>query len=163
MTQTSAAISYAVSPRIVAWGLTLVVAAAGGCDAKRTEPRSEPKPSQASQQSDSPPKKVEKAPKPISVEGFHDAALNGRIDRVRGAIEQGIDVNASNPEGRTALMLAAFNGHATIVQDLLKHKADIDKRDATRRTALIYAASGPNPEAVAPCSRPRGRGRGRQR
>jgi ankyrin repeat protein len=88
--------------------------------------------------------------KKISIDdsAFQDAALEGRIETVRRAIEEGVDVGAMDEGGRTALLLASFNGHTPIVKLLLDHGAELGHRDATGRTALMYAATGANEETV---------------
>src|SRR5699024_6080905 len=73
----------------------------------------------------------------LSAQRLREASLQGNMQRVQRAIRQGIDVNASDPAGRTALMLASYNGHYKIVQLLLKEGATVDDRNAEGRTALI--------------------------
>jgi len=119
--------------------LLLSVLGAGGCGGEQA---GEPV---RSDRESSPPRQVE--PK-ISDQAVRDAALEGKIDVLRRALEQGADANVADGDGRTALMLAAFNGHTEGVRLLLGHRARVDDRDAAHRTALIYAASGPNPETV---------------
>ena len=77
-----------------------------------------------------------------------DDALEGNTKKVRLALENGVDVDAANDQGSTALMLAGFNGHKEIVGLLLDHGAGVDARDEVGRTALMYSASGPFPEIV---------------
>jgi ankyrin repeat protein len=91
------------------------------------------------------PKKTSPA---ISAEAFQEAALKGQIETVRNAIEQGIDVNVSDSDGRTAHLLAAYDGKTDVVELLLEHDAPVDHVDGVGRTALIYASSGPNHETV---------------
>jgi ankyrin repeat protein len=84
----------------------------------------------------------------IDVEAFGDAALNGNIETVRQAIEGKVDVNATDDQRRTALMLASFNGHTPVVELLLEASASVDHRDASGRTALMFAATSSNVETV---------------
>ena len=77
-----------------------------------------------------------------------DPVAAARLERVRSGIEQGLDVNRVDAEGRTALMMAAFEGYSDIVGLLLEHGAEVDKSDSAGRTALMYAASGPFPQTV---------------
>lgn len=84
----------------------------------------------------------------IEFSAFLDAALDGDMNTVRQAIEGGMDVNKSDDQQRTALMLAAFNGHTPIVKLLLDEDADLGHRDAMGRTPLMFAATADNGETV---------------
>ncbi len=84
----------------------------------------------------------------VSDVSFREAALKGDLATVEKAIKEGIDVNGTDEDRRTALMLSAFYGHHQVVQQLLDHGARHNDRDPTNRSALVYAASGRNPEAV---------------
>jgi ankyrin repeat protein len=85
---------------------------------------------------------------PLMEQALRDASLEGQSDVITGLIGKGINVNASDAEGRTALMYASFNGHGMIVQSLLDAGAVVSLRDAAGRTALLYASTGPFPETV---------------
>ncbi len=75
------------------------------------------------------------------------AAMTGNRKAVEAFLPH-VSVNATDPQGRTMLMLAAYDGHATTVRLLCENKADPNLRDANRRTALMYASSGPNSSTV---------------
>jgi ankyrin repeat protein len=79
---------------------------------------------------------------------FFEAAQTGDRAAVEAALESGVEVDAADPQGNTALMLAAFNGHSELVRFLLEGGALVNHRDATGRTALMYASSGPFPDTV---------------
>jgi ankyrin repeat protein len=79
---------------------------------------------------------------------FRQSALDGELEKVKMLLKQGVDSNAADEEGRTALMLASYNGHSEIVLVLLDDGAEIDRRDSMDRTALIYGATGSFPETV---------------
>lgn len=81
-------------------------------------------------------------------EFFRQAALDGDLEKVKMLLQQGVECNAADEEGRTALMLASFNGHSEIILMLMKEGAVIDQRDYMDRTALIYGATGAFPETV---------------
>ncbi len=50
------------------------------------------------------------------------------------------DVNVSNKDGATPLLLAAENSHAAVVELLLKHKADVNAANTYGSTPLHFAA-----------------------
>ena len=50
------------------------------------------------------------------------------------------DIEATDPEGRTALMFAVYAGHADVVAVLLERGADILRGDKCYRNSLKYAA-----------------------
>ena len=104
-------------------------------------------PNEDSSPSSAPFQKME-TKKVVDVSAFWDDALNGKIEAVRGGLEAGVDVNATDDQQRTALLFAAFNGHTSVAKLLLDQGASLGHRDAAGRTALMFAASGPNAETV---------------
>ena len=48
---------------------------------------------------------------PAEEEAFRLAAHDGGLEQVKSLHEQGVDCDAVDQEGHTALMFAAFNGH----------------------------------------------------
>jgi ankyrin repeat protein len=46
-------------------------------------------------------------------------SLLGKVDRVRALLDQGVDPNATDPDGYSALHGAAENGHVYVVKLLL--------------------------------------------
>lgn len=83
-----------------------------------------------------------------SPEAFRDAALEGKLRVVEICVESGMDIDEADPNGFTALAMAAYNGHDEILELLIKNKATIDARDRQGNTPLIHAASGPYPTTV---------------
>lgn len=79
---------------------------------------------------------------------LHEAAFSGDLDACKALIESGADVNNTNSEGHSSLMLAAFNGHSEIVGELIKNGAEVNISDNQGLTPLHFAASGPYPETV---------------
>jgi ankyrin repeat protein len=85
---------------------------------------------------------------PLSEDQLRQAAYEGNEAKVTELLEQGVNVNAADSEGRTALIFAAFNGHSKILLELLKTGAKVELCDAMGRTALMYGSTGPFPETV---------------
>jgi ankyrin repeat protein len=69
-----------------------------------------------------------------------NAARAGRSAEVRALIAAGADINATNPAGKTVLMMAANFGNARIVDMLLAEGANVNTKDKQESTALIDAA-----------------------
>jgi ankyrin repeat protein len=67
------------------------------------------------------------------------AAREGALDAGRALVERGADVNAADPDGATALVVAIINYHYDFAALLLDHKADPNLADKTGMAAL-YAA-----------------------
>jgi len=133
---------YLRSPYVVAVFLVLILALA--CKNQSGPPdRSK---------GDSPEKVPTQAPllvaDPLAEDQLRQAAYEGVLSIVKEKISQGVNVNAVDAEGHTALIFAAFNGHSEILIDLLNAGAVVDSRDMMGRTALMYGSTGPFPEAV---------------
>ena len=77
---------------------------------------------------------------PYTAEALFSYVDKGATDVVGWFLAIGMDVNAKNEFGETALMNAAEQGHLDLVSLLLRHGADINARDLARRTALMNAA-----------------------
>jgi ankyrin repeat protein len=79
---------------------------------------------------------------------IYGAALEGDIQKVMAALENGQKANSVDQEGRAALSYAAYNGHTEIIKLLLANGAEVNLKDNYGRTALMMASSGPYPAAV---------------
>lgn len=73
---------------------------------------------------------------------FFVAASNGHRNACRGLLDLGVDVNAADDRGATALMKAASMGHTDLCRDLLDRGALIEGQDRDGHVPLHYAASG---------------------
>jgi len=60
-------------------------------------------------------------------------------DEVKWLIEAGVDIEARNNEGRTALMLASRGGHTYVVKLLIEAGANVNVQDNEGSTALMLA------------------------
>lgn len=68
------------------------------------------------------------------------AANNGEVAAVRALVESGADVEATDDNGYTALMVAVFSDRASAAEALLEGAAQVDALDRAGRSALSYAA-----------------------
>lgn len=66
-------------------------------------------------------------------------ACRGEVRGVEDLLNEGIDVNSIDLDGRTALHIAACEGHVEVVKLLLTRKANIDARDRWGSTAAADA------------------------
>lgn len=76
------------------------------------------------------------------------AAEDGDMDALAGILSRGVDVDARNEHGMTALMRAAHYGHERVVRALLAHGADPNVTRNDRFTALALAAFFGHTETV---------------
>ncbi|KAI4324385.1 hypothetical protein L6164_023929 [Bauhinia variegata] len=74
-------------------------------------------------------------------------ACRGDARGVEDLLNEGIDVNSIDLDGRTALHIAACEGHVDVVKLLLSRKANIDARDRWGSTAAADAKYYGNTEA----------------
>ncbi len=98
-----------------------------------------------------PQDKISKSPAAepaIDLQTFLDAALNGETDTIQSALDSKFDVNSTNEQKRSGVMLAAFNGHTDIVKLLVRNGASPNLRDSSGRTALMFASTGDNQDTV---------------
>ena len=68
-----------------------------------------------------------------------DAVQAGDLDNMRTLLQSGAEINASDDEGTTVLMLAAGNGHLELVAALIEAGAEINAVDSRGWTALMRA------------------------
>ncbi|KAJ7947430.1 Ankyrin-kinase [Quillaja saponaria] len=66
-------------------------------------------------------------------------ACRGDVKGVEDLLNEGIDVNSIDLDGRTALHITACEGHGEVVKLLLSRKANIDARDRWGSTAAADA------------------------
>lgn len=85
---------------------------------------------------------LERLPLPYTPDAFVESAGKGDLAAVKLFLAAGMEPNATNRDGGTALMHAAGNGHAKIVETLLKAKAKANVSNDRNAPALAWAASG---------------------
>ncbi|EEF47511.1 ankyrin repeat-containing protein, putative [Ricinus communis] len=73
------------------------------------------------------------------IHALHRAARRGDLNLVSMLVKRGYDINASDDDGYTPLMLAAMGGRSRICQLLISCGASCDIENARRETALLIA------------------------
>ena len=71
---------------------------------------------------------------------------NPDLDKIRSCIAGGVDVNAKDNHGWTALLYAVYYGNTEIEKLLISAGADVNARDNNGSTALIWAATNRSTE-----------------
>ena len=125
---------------LATWTLAVVFVALVGCSASSQLRDGKP---ESGQESDTRAAEVKQ-----TTAAQPDPETAARLARVRQLLQQGRDVNQTDADGRSSLMLAAFDGHTAVVALLLEHGANANMRDSAGRTAVMFAASGPFPDTV---------------
>jgi ankyrin repeat protein len=75
-------------------------------------------------------------------------AYKGEVEPIKELLAQGVNVNARDEQGGTALMLAAMANKVEVVKLLLEHGADVNAQSDGGNTALIAAAGKGNLEIL---------------
>lgn len=76
------------------------------------------------------------------------ASRNGNLEAVRLLLKKGVDVNATNILGFSALEVASSNGHLRVVRLLLDEGAEINAKSSMGTTPLIGASYNGHLEVV---------------
>ena len=71
---------------------------------------------------------------------IHDAAKAGDLAAVQAQLDAGVDVNAKDWLGGTALLEAAIKGHKEVVELLIAKGADVNAKDVDGKTQLDWAS-----------------------
>jgi len=71
---------------------------------------------------------------------LHEAALAGDTKAVREVLASGVDVDAKDRKGRTALQRAVWRGHKDAVELLIEKGADVNAKFPNHITALHLVA-----------------------
>lgn len=75
-----------------------------------------------------------------------NAAKSGDVEGAQALLDLGVDINARDRYGQTALMLAAHHGHGAWVEMLIERKADLNATAKYRLSALMLAVIGGHAE-----------------
>ncbi len=78
---------------------------------------------------------------PARADNLISAAKRGDLAAVKAFLAAGVDVNAKDNYGETALDMAAYNGDDAVVKTLLAHGADVNAKDNVGDTALETAVT----------------------
>ena len=73
-------------------------------------------------------------------DGVHRAAQEGDLAGVRKLIADGVDLEARDPKGRTALHVAAFASHDDVIQALAEAGADLNALERRAYDIVTIAA-----------------------
>ena len=76
------------------------------------------------------------------------AAYKGDSEEASQLVAEGVEIDAKNEYGNTALMIAVMGGHLEIVKDLIAGGADVNARNRAESTALMLAAKKGHLEIV---------------
>lgn len=82
------------------------------------------------------------------LEKFFEAISLNDTQLVEELLSQGVQVNAADDNGKTALMFAVESGNEHIVKILLRARADVNAVDNNSMTALGEAAFYKHPSIV---------------
>jgi outer membrane protein assembly factor BamB len=83
-------------------------------------------------------------------EALRTAASEGAVATVRQLLAKGVDVNAANPYGATALSFAADKGHLEVVKLLVEHGAEVNVNDTFYSYSPVgWAAANEHVDTVA--------------
>ena len=92
---------------------------------------------------------LEKKGYTYSESSFIECAQKGDVEAAKMFLSEGIDINALDKEGQTALMRASLFGHPEMVKLLLDKGADVKIRSKeTQGTALMEAVGGNHPDVI---------------
>lgn len=80
--------------------------------------------------------------------GLWQASESGDMIGLRAILERPVDIDARDPLGRTALMLATLHARAAAVEALLAHGADPNIPDMRGKTPLDVARAQDQPQIV---------------
>ncbi|MDI4648000.1 ankyrin repeat domain-containing protein [Cohnella hashimotonis] len=69
------------------------------------------------------------------------SAEKGDVESVLKLLREGADINATDRDGRTAVLAATYNNRAEVVKALIEKGADINIRDRRLNNVLLYAGA----------------------
>lgn len=75
------------------------------------------------------------------VEELTTAVMQGNLDQILRLIQAGVDINAFDSDGNTALLPAVYHGKVEIVRILLQHGADPNKNEDDSSMTPLWASA----------------------
>ncbi|WP_308128765.1 ankyrin repeat domain-containing protein [Bacillus sp. sid0103] len=69
------------------------------------------------------------------------AVEHKETDTIRRLIEEGIDINSQDSQGRTATMIATYNNDVEIAKILIDAGADVNIQDNMENSPFLYAGA----------------------
>lgn len=81
-------------------------------------------------------------------QSLYVAVRSGKMEAVKGLLENGADLEVASNSGQTAISCAAGRGYHEILLELLNYPVDLEAKDSDGRTALIHAIINDQPEIV---------------
>ena len=72
---------------------------------------------------------------------LHDAAIEGDLDALAAALADGLDIDARDAQGRTAILAATVARQNAAVAALLDAGADVDLQDERLDNPFLYAGA----------------------
>jgi uncharacterized protein len=76
------------------------------------------------------------------------AAASGNIAAMRTLVNDGVNLDETDKEGKTALMYAAEGGHVDVVKFLIENRANPNLKAKNGKTAMMYASDKGNTQIV---------------
>ena len=73
---------------------------------------------------------------------FFNAATEGNTESLLAMLAKGINVNSTNSDGRTALMISASQGHLGSVQELINSGADVTLQGVNDGVTALMLVAG---------------------
>lgn len=74
-------------------------------------------------------------------ERLFEAVEGKEFDTVRELLDKGVDINAQDGQGRTAIMIATYANDVEMVKVLTESKADVDIQDDMLNNPFLYAGA----------------------
>ncbi|KAG4068100.1 hypothetical protein HA402_001525 [Bradysia odoriphaga] len=79
---------------------------------------------------------------------FIQAALDEKPDLVKFLLKEGANINATDEDGKTALMKASNNGRYETVKFLIENGADVNATDTNGKTPIMFASAFDNSKII---------------